>query len=190
MNVAHFTTLSDDDSDGNGIVYGSVGSSNIYKDSSDEAEAKSTGSSVDSSHLVIHSAYMMNASGENGERSDSEDSSDDDVQDDASVECDKYSANKLMMCEVCKVMVRKDTYPVCHDYKYTSENDSEGGAKAHDPTAKRLEYCDVCNRSVTFEQRRNLSCHTYCIFCGVDVPHNDCAEFESRGTRSSSVKTE
>jgi hypothetical protein len=35
---------------------------------------------------------------------------------------------------------------------------------------------------------RNLSCHTYCIFCGVDVPHNDCAEFESRGTRSSTVK--
>ena len=36
---------------------------------------------------------------------------------------------------------------------------------------------------------RNLSCHTYCIFCGVDAPHNDCAEFEFRGTRSSTVKS-
>ena len=43
--------------------------------------------------------------------------------------------------------------------------------------------------SVTCEQRLKLSCHTYCLFCGVDVPHNDCAEFESRGTRSSTVKS-
>ena len=83
---------------------------------------------------------MMNASGENDARSDSEDSSDDDAQDDASVESYKYTAEKLMMCEVCKVMVRKDKYPVCHDYRYTSGDDSEGGAKAHDPNAKRLEY--------------------------------------------------
>ena len=95
-----------------------------------------------------------------------------------------------MMGEVCKVMAKKDMYPVCHDYRYISGDDSEGGAKAHDPTAKHLEYCDVCNRSVTCEQRLNLSCHTYCIFCGGDVPHNDCAEFESRDTRSISAKSE
>ena len=69
---------------------------------------------------------MMNASGENDERSDNGDSSDDDAQDDASVESYKYSADKLMMCEVCKIMVRKDMYPVCHDYRYGSEDDSEG----------------------------------------------------------------
>ena len=103
MNVAHYTTLSDEDCDGDGSAYGSVGSSDICKDSSDEAETKSTGSSVDSSHPVIHSAYMMNASGENGDRSDSEDSSDDDAQDDASVESYKYSTDKLMMCEKCDV---------------------------------------------------------------------------------------
>ena len=96
---------------------------------------------------------MMNVSNENSDRSDGEDSSDDDAQDDDSVESYKYSADKLMMCEVCKVMVRKDMYPVCHDYRYTYGDDSEGGAKAHDPTAKRLEYCDVCNRSVTCEVR-------------------------------------
>jgi hypothetical protein len=57
---------------------------------------------------------MMNVSGENGERrSDSKDSSDDDAQNDASVESYKYSADKLMMCEVCKVMVRKDMYAGC-----------------------------------------------------------------------------
>jgi hypothetical protein len=95
---------------------------------------------------------MMNASGENGESSDSEDSSDDDVQDDASVESDKYSADKFVMCEVCKGMVRKYIYPVCHEYRYTSGDDSKGGAKGHDPNAKQLEYCDMCKRSVTCEK--------------------------------------
>ena len=80
-------------------------------------------------------------------------------------------------------------YPACHDYRYTPGDDSEGGHKAHDPNAKRLEYCDMCKRSVTCKQRLKLSCHTYCLFCGVDVPHNDCAEFESRSTRSSTVKS-
>ena len=79
------------------LTYGSVCSSDICMDSSDEAETKSTGSSVDSSHPVIHSAYMMNASGENDDRSDGEDSSGDDAQDDASVDSDKYYSNKLMM---------------------------------------------------------------------------------------------
>ena len=54
MNVAHFTTLGNDENDGDGIVYGYVGSSNVCKESSDEAEARSTGSSVDSNHPVIH----------------------------------------------------------------------------------------------------------------------------------------
>ena len=85
-----------------------MGSSNVYNDSSDEADAKSTGSSAESGHPVIHSAYMMNASSKNDETSDNEDSSDDDDQEDASVESDKYSANELMMRDVCKVMVRKD----------------------------------------------------------------------------------
>jgi hypothetical protein len=79
-------------------------------------------------------------------------------------------------------------YPVCHDYRYISGDDSKGRAKAHDPNAKRLEYCNICKRSVTNEQIFNSSCHTYCIFCGFDAPHNYCAEFESRGTRSSVVK--
>jgi hypothetical protein len=86
MNVAHFTTLADDESYGNGDVDVSVGSSNVYNDSSDESDANSTRSSIDSSHPVIHSAYMMNASGENKEKSDNEDGSDDDAQDDASRE--------------------------------------------------------------------------------------------------------
>ena len=47
----------------------------------------------------------------------------------------------------------------------------------------------MCKRSITCKQICNMSCHTYCIFCGVDVPHNDCAEFESGGTQSSSVKS-
>jgi hypothetical protein len=42
-------------------------------------------------------------------------------------------------------MVRKDMYPVCHDYRYTSGDDSEGEAKAHDPNVMRIEYCNkIC----------------------------------------------
>jgi hypothetical protein len=85
MNVAHFTTPGDDKSDGEGNVHGSVGSSYVYNESSDEADAKSTGSSVEISHPIVHSAYIMNASSENGERGDIEDSSVDDAQDDVSV---------------------------------------------------------------------------------------------------------
>jgi len=133
MNVAHFITQGDDESDGNSNVDGSAGNSYVYKESSDDADAKSTGSSIDSRYPIVHSAYMINASDENGKRSDREDRSDDDEQDDASVESHKYSADKMMMCEVCNRMIRKDMYPVFHDYRYTSGDDSEGGAKAHDP---------------------------------------------------------
>ena len=59
MNVAHYTTPADEDSVGDCKTHGSAYSSDIYKDSSDESETKSTGSSDDSSHPVIHSAYMM-----------------------------------------------------------------------------------------------------------------------------------
>ena len=133
MNVAHFTTPGDDESDGDGNVDGSAGNSYVYKESSDDADAKSTGSSIDSRYPIVYSAYMINASDENGKRSDREDRSDDDEQDDASVESHNYSADKMMMCEVCNRMIRKDMYPVFHDYRYTSGDDSEGGAKAHDP---------------------------------------------------------
>ena len=47
MNVAHYTTLTDEANDKDCSAYGSVCSSDICKDSSDEAETKSTGSSVD-----------------------------------------------------------------------------------------------------------------------------------------------
>jgi len=133
MNVAHFITQGDDESDGNSNVDGSAGNSYVYKESSDDADAKSTGSSIDSRYPIVHSAYMINASDENGKRSDREDRLDDDEQDDASVESHNYSADKMMMCEVCNRMIRKDMYPVFHDYRYTSGEDSEGGAKAHDP---------------------------------------------------------
>jgi len=133
MNVAHFITQGDDESDGNSNVDGSAGNSYVYKESSDDADAKSTGSSIDSRYPIVHSAYMINASDENGKRSDREDRLDDDEQDDASVESHNYSADKMMMCEVCNRMIRKDMYPVFHDYRYTSGDDSEGGAKAHDP---------------------------------------------------------
>ena len=62
---------------------------------------------------------MMNGSGENGDRSDGEDSFEDYAPNNDSVESYKYSADKLMMCEVCKVLVRKDMYSVCHDYRGT-----------------------------------------------------------------------
>jgi hypothetical protein len=96
MNVAHFTTPGDDESDGDGNVDGSAGISYVYKESSDDADTKSTGSRVESSYPIVHSAYMMNASDQNGERSDREDRSNDDEQDNASVESYKYSDDKMM----------------------------------------------------------------------------------------------
>jgi hypothetical protein len=85
---------------------------------------------------------MMNVSGEIDERSDNEDGSDDDDDDKdvASVESYKYSAEKLMMCGVRKILV-------CHDYRYTSGEDSEGGAKAHDPTLS-VKNTAICARGV------------------------------------------
>jgi hypothetical protein len=65
MNVAHFTTPGDDERDEDGRD-GSVGSSIVYNETSDGADAKFTGSSVESSCPVVHSAYMLNASSENG----------------------------------------------------------------------------------------------------------------------------
>ena len=68
MNVAHFITQGDDESDGNSNVDGSAGNSYVYKESLDDADAKSTGSSIDSRYPIVHSAYMINASDENGKR--------------------------------------------------------------------------------------------------------------------------
>ena len=108
MNVAHFTTPGDDKNDGDGKVDGSAGNSYVYKMSSDDDDNKSTESSIASSNPIVHSAYMMNATDENGEGSDREERSDDAEQDDASVESYKYSDDKMMFCVVCKCRIRKD----------------------------------------------------------------------------------
>jgi hypothetical protein len=94
----------------------------------------------------------------------------------------------MMECTVCKVMVRKEVYHYCHSHRDTSGDDSEGGAHAKDHDAHRFVYCTECKRNVTLAQSLNLSCHTYCLDCRGDGPHDNCIKHNSRATSRKSAK--
>jgi hypothetical protein len=94
----------------------------------------------------------------------------------------------MMECTICKAFVRKELYPYCHSYRDTSGDDSEGGAHAEGHDADGFVYCSECKRNVTQAQSLNKSCHTYCLDCGGDRPHDNCIKHISKATRRTSAK--
>jgi hypothetical protein len=94
----------------------------------------------------------------------------------------------MMKCTVCKVLVRKAVYPYCHSYRDTLGDDSKGRAHAEDHDSHRVVYCTECKRNVTLAQSLNLSCHTYCLDCEGDGPHDNCIKHNSRATSRTSAK--
>ena len=147
------------------------------------------GSNTNTDEVVLR-AYMINTSNIQDDGSDSDESSEDnDAQDDDEVESYQYGPDKMMWCTVCNLNVRKDNHPYCHSYRDTSGDDSGGGAHAEDHDAHRYVYCTECKRNVTLAQSLNLSCHTHCLDCGGDGPHDNCIKHNSKATKKRQLKT-
>jgi hypothetical protein len=132
--------------------------------------------------MVMLHAYMINISSNQGEGSNSDESSEEsDAHDKDDVESYQYEQDKMMECTMCKAMVTKKLYPYCYFYRDTSGED-------HD--AHRFVYCSECKLNVTQAQSLNKSCHTNCLVCGEDRSHDNCIKYSSKPTRRTTAKTE